>query len=545
MSDAIGSGDERLVLRDLLDAAVAEDLASLADRPLGPGPEGRAGSWVQVPLADGGWLAWPGRPGGRLQLTRYADGPVLTGGPGRPTREVTPAEVVGLLAPHAPCRDLVARDVATAVEHAAATAHPGDGDDEVLAASRGRPFHPTARAVAGWRGEDLARWGPGRDVALDWVAVRHDHLRLGSGTGSSALHALVPGAEALVIDPEYRAIPVHPFDHDHVLPERFARELAEGIVVPLARGVGVGRATAAVRTLDLGGDRHLKLPLGVTTLGSARLLPPRYLDNGERGELVLRRVLAADPALATRVDVADEATWAGFGNPDGSDEFDDRPGHLAAQVRRLPPARGRRLPLAALAAPAWDVLADRLGDPETVFPAVVGAVVDVGIGFLRHGVLPEMHGQNVLLDIEPSGRVRLLLRDHDTVRIHPAWLSVPDPGYRLRPGARQSLRADTAADLVAWFQTLVVQVGLYGMVDALTRHLGVSEHRFWTVVHRAVVHAVDATPSPTIRAALVATLLTADEWPHRSVLRPLLESGPSRGASMPAGWTRVPNPLRA
>jgi siderophore synthetase component len=331
-----------------------------------------------------------------------------------------------------------------------------------------------------------------------------------------------------------------------VLPVVFAREIADGVVVPLDHGPGEGRATASLRTLDLGDGRHLKLPLGVTTLGSARLLGARSLDHAQRGERVLRRVLAADPGLATRVAVADETAWVGFARPDGSDEFADRPGHLAAVLRRLPPGSGtHRLPLAALAAPAWDGPLAALGDPAGVFAEVVEAVVATGIGFLRHGVLPEMHGQNVLVEWDRGRVVRLVLRDHDAVRVHPRWLSVPDPAYRLAPGGTQSLRLDTPTALIDFFATLAVEVGLGGVVDALVRHTGTPEHVWWSVIRRAVERAVEATRNPLVRGTLDAVLLEAETWPYRTVLRPLLERGPSRGTSMPAGVARVPNPLRA
>lgn len=518
------------VLRDLLDAAVAEDLAGLASASPGPGPDGRAGAWVRHRLPDGGCVAWRARPGGVVQRTRYVDGPVLAGpaSAGTALREVTdPAEVVALLAPHAPCLDAVARDLATAVEHT--VVDPGPSGEE-RAAARGRPFHPTARAVAGWTRADLDRWGPGRSVPLDWVAVRSDHLRHGVGGG-----LLLDGAPEA--PPGYRALPVHPFDRAHVLPVAFAPELADGVVVPLARGVGAGVATASLRTLDLGEERHLKLPLGVTTLGSARLLGARSLDHGQRGERVLRRVLAADPELAARVTVADETSWSAFAAPDGGDEFHDRPGHLAALLRRLPPPAGtRRVPLAAL---AWE------GVSEELFAAVTEAVVEAGIGFLRHGVLPEMHGQNVLLDLSGERVARVVLRDHDAVRVHPRWLSVPDPAYRLAPGGTQSLRLDTPDALIGFFATLALEVGLGGVVDAQVRRTGRPESSWWSGIRRAVERAVEATRTPVVRSTLHAVLLDADTWPYRSVLRPLLERGPSRGTSMPAGVVRVPNPLRA
>ncbi|PVZ05891.1 IucA/IucC family protein [Actinomycetospora cinnamomea] len=531
-----------LVLRDLLDAAVAEDLAGLGGARLTPAPDGWPGPCVRLPLPDGRCVGWPARPGGVLQATRYVDGPVLVGVPGEPLREVAgPAELVDLLFPEAPAREVVARDLATAVAHAEVAGPPAgalsEGVGEQLAVARGRPFHPTARAVVGWGTDELARFGPGRLVDLDWVGVRRDHVRRGEG----------PAPRWDVECPDTHVpVPVHPFDREHVLPVAFAPEFADGTVVALARGIGQGRATASLRTLDLGGGVHLKLPLGVTTLGSARLLPARSLDHAQRGQRVLRDVLDADPDLAARVAVADETSWVGFARPGGGDEFHERPGHLAAVVRRLPAGGGAvRVPLAALAAPAWDGSLAELGDPAAVFAAVAEAVVEVGIGFLRHGVLPEMHGQNVLLELSDGRSVRLVLRDHDAVRVHPRWLSVPDPGYRLAPGGSQSLVLDTPGALIGFFATLGLQVGLGGVVDALVRHTGTLEPRWWSVIRHAVEASVERTRSPVVRQTLHAALLDAESWPYRAVLGPLLKQGPSRGTSMPAGTTWVANPLRA
>jgi siderophore synthetase component len=122
---------------------------------------------------------------------------------------------------------------------------------------------------------------------------------------------------------------------------------------------------------------------------------------------------------------------------------------------------------------------------------------------------------------------------------------VPDPGYRLAPGGTQSLRVGTPSALIGFFATLAVEVGLGGVVDALVRHTGTPETRWWSVIRRAVQRAVGATRNPLVRSTLQAVLLDAETWPYRTVLRPLLDRGPSRGASMPAGVARVPNPLRA
>lgn len=595
------------VTADLIEAATMEGLWGLGDRELGPAPDGvpsgaadHGTGWVRVDLPDGGWLAWSATDGAPLTRTRHAGGPVWhRDGPGPGSAHpVGPDRVFTLLSDAesgAPAthRDAVLSDLRTAVLHGHVvragwvrvsdrTPRPGTRDGggsallagERLAATRGRPFHPTARAVGGWTGRDLARFGPmaADPVPLDWVAVRRDHLRLGPGAGSARLAELAldeaGAARVAAVLAErcgagYLPVPVHPFDREHVLAREFAGEIRDGIVVPLER-IGTAHPTASLRTLALPGHRpprHLKLPLAVTTLGAARLLPPRHLDHGDRAARVITDVLRADPQLASRVSITDEGDWAGFAVPDGSDEFDDRPGRLAAQVRHYPDLvaeDGCPLPLAALAAPEWDVLGpllqveDRTA-AERFLTELTTDVLTVAFGFVGHGVLPEMHGQNVVATFEPAAgrpaRVRrLVLRDHDTLRVHREWADAagtPDPGYRIAPGAAQSLLLDRPEQLVGYLQTLVVQVALRAVAVAVGDRFGVPESAWWDIVGDAVPAALDAADPPgPVRSTLAELLLEAPTWPARAVLGPLLERGSSSGVSMPAGIARVPNPLR-
>lgn len=590
------------VTADLIEAATIEGLWGLDETELGPAPSGLPPAapapgtgWVRVDLPDGGWLAWSAADGAPVTRTRHAGGPVWyrEDDEHRSAYPVGPDRVLALLEGRGlrPHRDAVIADLRTAVRHAHVVRagwmrladqvpRPTDRDGggaamlagERLAATRGRPFHPTARAVGGWTDEELARFGPmaAEPVPLDWVGLRRDHVRLGPGANAGRLAELVldghdaarvAGTLAERCGTGYLAIPVHPFDGEHVLPKEFADEIRDGVVVPLGRA-GHGRPTASLRTLALPGPgpRHLKLPLGVTTLGAARLLPPRHLDHGDRATRVISAVLRSDPALAGRVTIADEGDWAGFAVPDGSDEFADRPGRLAAQLRHYPDVGGGcPLALAALAAPGWEVLGPLLGvtdrdGAERFLSELTTDVLTVGFGFLGHGVLPEMHGQNVVLAFDPEAARpararRMVLRDHDTLRVHPAWADAagtPDPGYRIAPGAAQSLVLERPEQLVGYLQTLVVQVALRGVAVAIGEHFGLPESAWWARVRELVPVALDAADPPgPVRDVLAELLLEAPTWPARAVLGPLLDRGPSDGVSMPAAAVPMPNPLHA
>lgn len=600
-----------LVLRDLIDTLLSENVAGVADALDVDGPGvpgvacGDAEQWCRVPVT-GGAVVFRCRDGGPLQKWRLSRAPVwFVAGT---WRELSPARVLDLVVGHddLPGWSAVAADLHAAVEHtdvtqagwrALAECAPRAGGSaqlqltsglltgERVAATRNRPFHPTARAVSGWSAAEVATYGPMRPepLGLRWVAVRRDRLRHGEGTtsdtiatellGQSEQERLADAMDAFDVDTDaYQPIPMHPWQFERVLPAEWADEITARDVVPLDCELGQFRPTASLRTLAIAPESavHVKLPLGggpagVATLGAARLLPPRYLDNGDKAQRTLRWLLHTDPTLASRIALCDERAWCGW-HADAGDEFADRPGQLAAQVRRYPDDvvadNTVAVPMAALAAHEWRQLSLALGveDPVAFFRDLASAFCAMTFAFLGHGVLPELHGQNVVVVLpasdnasvnatkrRPRGEPRFVLRDHDTVRLCPRWLAAtgtPDPGYRIKPGVPQSLCLDRPDELIGYAQTLGFQVNLYGIADALARHYELDERVFWRVLTDVVVAGIDAAVvRDEVRDTLRAVLLDAAEWPSRQVLGPLLRAGRREGVSMPAATGRVPNPL--
>ncbi|MGH3751441.1 MAG: IucA/IucC family protein [Pseudonocardiaceae bacterium] len=588
-----------LVMRDLVDTLILENLGAFADHAQLERPIALAGEtvlpgerWCRIDLGRG-WVCFRARPAAALQPYRLSRPPVWHGASSDDQpRRLEPDELLELLAAswpdpaaEAPHARQVGADLRTAVQHAAVIrtgrarltgARPRPGElitAERLAATRNRAFHPTARAATGWTAQELARYGPMRQqpLGLGWVAVRRDRLVHGSGAASDRLHELLldEADRRYLTDAVDRAglhlddvapLPVHPWHLTHVLPTAYAAELAARDVVPLARGLGQFHPTASLRTLATPDtELHVKLPLKVTTLGATRLLPPRYLANGQRAQRTMQELIDRCPVLRARVQLCDERTWCGWRHPSDTDEFDNRPGQLAAQLRVYPaglfddPAR-LVLPMATLAAHEWDVLGPAIGpagfgaaDAVEFFRRLAGAFCEVGLGFLRYGVLPELHGQNVVVALQDGVPHRFVLRDHDTLRLHSGWMAaagVADPGYRIAPGARQSLRLSGAEELLGYLQTLGFQVNLYGIADALGRHFGIAERVLWATLRAAVVDALARVTLPSEVADVVEReLLHAPTWPNRLVLGPLLRRGSSGGVSMPTGTGRVPNPL--
>ncbi|MDQ4093738.1 MAG: siderophore staphylobactin biosynthesis protein SbnC, partial [Actinomycetota bacterium] len=171
-----------LVMRDLVDTLIQENLWGFADGAQQCRPAALVAEtlkpdeqWCRIDVA-GGWVCFRTRATGALQPCRFSRPPVWHGGSsGLQPRQLRPDELLALLA--SGCSDLPqalqgGADLRTAVQHAAVVlagrarltdASPRSGGlltAERLAATRNRPFHPTARAAIGWTEGELARYGP-------------------------------------------------------------------------------------------------------------------------------------------------------------------------------------------------------------------------------------------------------------------------------------------------------------------------------------------------------------------------------------------------
>ncbi len=598
------------VMRDLVDALLRENLMGIAEEgtvtasppePLPPVGFDLAEDerYFGLRLNGGRTLLFRVRPRRVLQPYALARPPIqLVGAEGEP-EEPDPVGLVEILFQHfyekrdhdpAPNLSGFLAELSDAIRHTALAleaAHALEDEDpgrvapflrtERLSSLRDRPFHPTSKAKRGWGDDEYRRFGPefGREFGLDWVALRRDYVEGGSETRDAAglvlkdpeLRSCREAMEARGLDGgEYLALPVHPWQMERVLPSVYREEMEQGVCVPLCRGLGSFVATSSVRALSPsdGGARHVKVPLGIYSLGALRTLPPHYLRNGEKGQRMLELVIEGDPLLEGRLHLCDEGAWWGFQDPAG-DPFDDKPGHLGCLVREYP----RRLiedeevelvAMSALAAPDASggipafsgLLAVRggVGSEESqvlgLFGEICGWFVEAALGCFRHGIMPEVHGQNVLLAAR-KGRVEgLVLRDHDTIRLHLPWLEregLRGPGYVIKPGTRNTLINGSPEELLSYFQTLGVQVNLYAIADALSRAYSMDEAAFWAEIRSAVEAALRELPRP-MRTVAEDRLLRSRIWPTRTLISPLLARAGSGGASMPAGIGETLNPLR-
>ncbi|WP_018885491.1 IucA/IucC family protein [Paenibacillus massiliensis] len=449
---------------------------------------------------------------------------------------------------------------------------------ERYAARRDRPFHPVAKAKLGWGQEECGSFTAeaAEPIKLRWIAVQRDRLLSGADVASVLPHELLLSegeqqklAEELTrrgLKDTHVALPVHPWQMEHMLPSRLRPELENGACIPLDIEAGTYYATSSVRSLMSleATPRHVKLPLGIRSLGGLRYLSAIKMMNGVRAESLLRQARELDPVLSAQLYLCEEGRWWAL-RPEDDDLFADNPRHLSALVRTYPEElmsddKKRLVPMSALAAESSQALlfAEWLQErdlPNTaesaleLFREVAETFGELSLRLLRFGLVPEAHGQNAVLVLHEGKVSGLLLRDHDALRVHVPWLQeagLADPEYVLRQGVPNSLYHDSPQQLIAFFQMLGIQVNLFSIMDSLANAYSLSEERMWSELKQALQTAMERAALPEQQEGVISScLFTTEKWPWKQIVRPLLAQTSKVPGSMPYGKGEMPNPLRA
>ena len=449
---------------------------------------------------------------------------------------------------------------------------------EQFASFRDRPFHPTAKAKVGWHEQDYQVYSPefGHSFSLSWVAVRRDHLLCSKQSPCSVVTELVSENDqplfAAALDrygisyADYLPLPVHPWQRLHILPQLFASELEADICIPLEIQTGQYRSTTSIRSLAPTNDsgKHVKVPLGIYSLGAQRLLSARQLINGEIGQLLLKQVIESDSRLRKQVHLCDETKWWIYRESEIG-LFSNKSGQLSCVIRQYPveltnEEQVQLIPMSSLAVHGvfgrkhlfehWlkigieqEISVDSL---LNLFSRICDTFVSSILILFSYGVMPEIHGQNVLLVVHNQDVVGLVLRDFSTVRVYVPWLikfGFKAPPYSINPNDSGTLISKTPEDLLSFFQTLGIQVNLHSIIDALSFNFGIAQFHFWRVLQESLQRTLANLDLPkNCQSILQQFLFDLDKWPSKLVIHPLLMRL-GTGGSMPSEYAKTNNPF--
>lgn len=451
---------------------------------------------------------------------------------------------------------------------------------EQWASLRDRPYHPLAKAKQGLSDAEYQQYQAefAQPVALNWVAVAAAQLQCGEGVVDPrqsaparyllppALHAdLQQEMHARGLADSHVALPVHPWQLDHVLPVQLGAAFASGDCQRLDFNAGQFFATSSLRSMTpcFNSADYLKLPMAIYSLGASRYLPAVKMLNGGLSEVLLRQALDKDASLRQSLHLCDEGRWWAY-MPADATLFDEAPRHLAAMVRGYPPelladADCRLLPMAALGTPLPGSARHFFDDwlryrnlpvdaPSvlTLFGELSHSFFDINLRMFRLGMLGEVHGQNAVL-VWKAGHVHgLLLRDHDSLRIFVPWLErngMADPRYRLKQGHANTLYHECPEDLLFWLQTLAIQVNFRAIIDTLAQVYALPVTTLWSSLRAVLDELIETIEfEDDTRAMLKRQLFELPHWPQKLLLTPMIARAGGPG-SMPFGKGQVVNPF--
>ena len=382
-----------------------------------------------------------------------------------------------------------------------------DPDGAVIGLERlavaGHNLHPCGRTRLGWdTGDVLAHDLETPSTRIGFVAVRED-AHLGD--------EVWPEADA---PPGYRVQPVHAWQRDNVLPDRYGDLLRDG-TLRILDDERDAVPTAALRTLLLPGTgQYLKVSLDIQVTSTRRSISVASARNGPAVSALLHRLVAADPdghRIMLMAETAGAAVPAA-----GRDLAAIRRTGLAG---RLQPGE-RAIPGGALPLLLGELVT---GDPATWLREYTELVVPPLLRLTAQGVALEAHLQNCLPTFVGGRPHRLALRDFAGLRLHLPRLAAAGHDITLWPGS--VVGTDDLDVLRAKIGYTLFQAHLGEVV----MHLDLDEDHAWRIV-RAVV---DEHSSGADHAAFTAPLV-----PHKALVR-------MRLAGAGDIYVPVPNPLHA
>ncbi|MFI8503399.1 IucA/IucC family protein [Streptomyces sp. NPDC085524] len=579
-ADAGRTTEAELLLR-VLGALLREDAVGLRTRTT---PVDRAdGRWLRLPAGDGDALLLPVAPdgyqgvyGARLPLlARESDGRRLT------THDevlealgalADPADRAGFEAFAEECRQTLAtmrlhdrtRDEAAAGLAAAHGADPADWTGlagglahDTLAARLDHPVYPTARGRSGLDETQLRAHAPEfhPTFALRWIVVPQRDLAVAGGPAALPDAWPTPAALGLpALGGSHLALPVHPLTVGAPLRGALSAAGLAGRAVLAERPYLDVVPTLSMRTVAVSADPtlHIKVPMATSTLGlrNRRIIRPGFLADGVAGQRLLEAVIAREPRFQGVILHADETVHAHAGHE-----------LLAALCRRYPAGLDAAVvtPLAALLAEApggrllIDHLADRFygGDPIALLDAYLRLLFDWQTTLFGHGIALESHQQNIslVLDHGPAGdtRMRLLLKDDDSPRVHPARV-------RASLGADAPLGFDDARilceddrPLTDMFTTITLHLCAGSYAFGLARHGRAGAGALLDLVRDRLAEAVDrlGTAAGGPGATLRERVLDAPELPVKAMVSAgtLLSKERTGAADINKHYTTGPNYL--
>ncbi|MDD9272215.1 IucA/IucC family protein [Paenibacillus sp. GCM10023248] len=392
--------------------------------------------------------------------------------------------------------------------------------DELESLLDGHPYHPCYKSRIGFSMEENARYGPefGQRLQPVWLAVAKGQslLSVMEGEDYRAIIAYELGSETLrqfeailtekgLQAADYRFMPVHPWQWEHVITSAFREQLEDASIVKLGSGTDVYYAQQSIRSWANASNRekaYMKMALNITNTSTRRMLAKHTVLNAPLVSRWLLTLTEKDET-AKKLGFVFLAEFAGI-----TFEYDKLPADSQPQaygnlgvvwrqsVHRFLKEGESAIPLSSVTyldgeKPFIDPWISRYGLQAWTRQLLETAITPLIHMLFAHGLAMESHAQNIVLIHQDGLPVRLALKDfHDGLRFSKAQLPQPEacPELNLEPAAHRAINRhsymqtddlDAVKDFLhsAFFFVCLGDIGIF-----MHERYGLKETEFWQMV---------------------------------------------------------------
>jgi siderophore synthetase component len=348
----------------------------------------------------------------------------------------------------------------------------------------GHNLHPCGRTRLGWDTSDVLAYDlESEKTTIGFVAIR-DELHLGDDVWPSTENK------------GFRVQPVHPWQRDNIIPQRYKELLDNGDLHILDDEIEAV-PTAALRTLLLppgpdGRREYLKVSLDIQVTSTRRSISVASTRNGPAVSRLLDRLVDTDRLILMH-ETAGAAVPIKGGRDLSAIRRDGLTGRLEPGERAIP---GGALPF----------LLDELvtGDPADWLREYAELLLPPLLRLTAKGVALEAHLQNCLPTFVDGRPHRLALRDFAGLRLHLPRLAAAGHDVELWPGSV------VGTDDLEVFRSKIGYTAFQAHLGELVIRLGIDERQAWRIIREVV----DESTSGDDHA-----FFTAPRMPHKALVR--------------------------
>lgn len=396
-------------------------------------------------------------------------------------------------------------------------------------ATAGHHLHPCARTRLGWTDADRAAYDveTTQPFSMRFVSARLDAVTCTPHDGTTRLDRQL-AADHPQLQPHLRRdrvlVPVHPWQHQHVLVPRLHQLYRDGALVDVPEASLPVTPTASVRTLVTDTGAYLKCSLDIQITSTRRGISPATAANGPALSTALCRVVDDDAYLAARLRLLREPAAVSLPARRDLTCILRQPLRQACRPEETPvPAMAltARSPLSGDSV-LTEILAAHAhaGGTATTF---LRAYADILIGPCLHlagsyGIGLEAHLQNCAPAFVDGAPVAMIVRDLGGLRLHRARMQAAAVRPRLHP---QSVVVTDDLDVMrAKVAYTVFQNHFFAVADEVNRICASPPQHAWDI-------AAETMTSLDLPACDLA-FYTAATIPHKALTTMRLHDGPDQ-----------------